>query len=250
MYIIYKGKYLTITYLPNESLFVQNWLSSPENVTAFKKEMINYTSLYQKYRPNNTLWLQQNYDLILDYETHLWIEKKVNEPIVAYGNEKCALVVGNSVIPHLGVIDAFEKIKSCINLKHFGSEDEAKKWLKTSSKNAESKQFKKITFAGIDAQGNAIFKIPSENIDVILKSLNDSINKEKLEDFQQEKYALLTKREKEILALLVDGKKLQEIAKHLFLSVHTVRTHWKNIKLKLNSNNNNVILSFFKQLKM
>ena len=76
------------------------------------------------------------------------------------------------------------------------------------------------------------------------------LNKEKLENFQQEKYALLTKREKEILALLIDGKKLQEIAKHLFLSVHTVRTHWKNIKLKLNTNNNNVILSFFKQQKV
>ncbi len=247
MNIVYKGKYLIITFDSNESLFVQNWLRSPKDVTSFKKEMLIYTTLYKKYRPKNSLWLQKNYDLNLDYETQLWIEKKVNEPIVSYGNKKCALVVGDNVIPHLGVIDAFEKIKSCLAPKHFGSEDEARKWLKATNQNGEIIQNKKITFAGVDLDGNAIFKVPSENINALLKSLNDSINKDKRTDDQQEKYALLTKREQEILALLVNGKKLQEIAKLLFISVYTARTHWRNIKTKLKTDNNNLILSFFKQ---
>ncbi len=247
MSIVYKGKYLIITYHPSDSLFVQNWLCSPENVTSFKKEMLIYTALYKKYRPKNTLWIQKNYGLDLNYETQLWIEKKVNVPIVSYGNEKCAFVVGENVIPHLGVIDAFEKIKSCLAPKHFGSEIEAKIWLKNTAQNTEIIQNKKITFAGVDSDGNAIFKVPSENISDILKSLNDSINKGKQTDFQQEKYALLTKREQEVLTLLVNGKKLQEIAKQLFISVYTARTHWRNIKIKLKTDNNNLILSFFKQ---
>jgi DNA-binding NarL/FixJ family response regulator len=44
---------------------------------------------------------------------------------------------------------------------------------------------------------------------------------------------LLTPREKEILAFLEDGLRYKEIATRLFLSVETVRTHIRNIYLKL-----------------
>src|SRR3989339_790487 len=44
----------------------------------------------------------------------------------------------------------------------------------------------------------------------------------------------LTRREREILKLLAEGKKSQEIADILFVSIHTVRTHRNNIMKKLN----------------
>ncbi|MFA4904235.1 MAG: response regulator transcription factor [Desulfobaccales bacterium] len=47
----------------------------------------------------------------------------------------------------------------------------------------------------------------------------------------------LTSREKEVLILLVEGKKSQEIANALFISVNTVRRHRYNIMEKLNINN-------------
>jgi len=46
----------------------------------------------------------------------------------------------------------------------------------------------------------------------------------------------LTRREKEILALFVDGLRKQEIADKLFLSFHTVNAHIKNIYNKLQVN--------------
>jgi DNA-binding NarL/FixJ family response regulator len=47
----------------------------------------------------------------------------------------------------------------------------------------------------------------------------------------------LTRREREILKLLAEGKKSQEIANILFVSIHTVRAHRYNLmkKLKLKS---------------
>lgn len=47
----------------------------------------------------------------------------------------------------------------------------------------------------------------------------------------------ITRRELELIPLLAKGKSSQQIAKELFLSVHTVDTHRKNIlkKLKINS---------------
>ncbi len=50
-------------------------------------------------------------------------------------------------------------------------------------------------------------------------------------------FALLSKREKEIIRLLAEGKSSSDIADLLFISTHTVQTHRKNInnKLELNS---------------
>lgn len=47
----------------------------------------------------------------------------------------------------------------------------------------------------------------------------------------------LTKREREILKLLAEGKKSQEIADILFVSIHTVRTHRYNLMRKLKLRN-------------
>jgi DNA-binding NarL/FixJ family response regulator len=52
-----------------------------------------------------------------------------------------------------------------------------------------------------------------------------------------EKEMLLTKREKEILKLIVDGSSNGEIAKALFISTDTVDTHRKNLYAKLNVKN-------------
>ena len=46
----------------------------------------------------------------------------------------------------------------------------------------------------------------------------------------------LTKREAEMIGLICQGKHAQEIADQLFLSLHTVNTHRKNILKKLNLN--------------
>lgn len=52
-----------------------------------------------------------------------------------------------------------------------------------------------------------------------------------------DKFYDLSEREKMILKHVVLGKSTNEIAEELFLSPHTVDTHRKNIKQKLNTNN-------------
>ncbi|MEO8794090.1 MAG: helix-turn-helix transcriptional regulator [Daejeonella sp.] len=51
------------------------------------------------------------------------------------------------------------------------------------------------------------------------------------------KPATLTKREKEIVNLIADGKTSQNISIILYISIHTVNNHRKNIYKKLHTNN-------------
>lgn len=44
--------------------------------------------------------------------------------------------------------------------------------------------------------------------------------------------ANITKREREILALMINGKTSPEIAETLFISYHTVENHKKNLRVK------------------
>jgi DNA-binding NarL/FixJ family response regulator len=54
---------------------------------------------------------------------------------------------------------------------------------------------------------------------------------------EEEKPEVLTKREKEILKLVAEGKRTKDIAEALYISPHTVRRHRSNIMDKLNFQN-------------
>jgi len=54
---------------------------------------------------------------------------------------------------------------------------------------------------------------------------------------EEEKTEVLTVREREVLKLLVEGKRTKEIAAALYISPHTVRRHRSNIMEKLNIQN-------------
>lgn len=50
-------------------------------------------------------------------------------------------------------------------------------------------------------------------------------------------FELLTKREKEIIHLIADGNTSMDISTILFISIHTVNNHRKNIYKKLGTKN-------------
>lgn len=244
---IYKGDYLTIQFEKENDRFVQFWTTVPLSIDAFKKEMLIYTLLYKKYKSSQTLWLQQNFTLDLDTATHIWLEEYVNIPCLEYGNERAAFVVGKDVLAHLSVINSFEKVGSKINARHFASEKDARDWL-NNELTSSPKLYKKteITYEGIDQDGNSIIKIKRDPKDLAntIRSFKNLTEENKFIKSHIEKYSSLTKREREILKLRSKGKTPQEIAIQLFLSIHTIRTHWKNIKRKLNIKSFNDVIKY------
>ena len=54
----------------------------------------------------------------------------------------------------------------------------------------------------------------------------------------------LTTRELDVLGLICEGMRAREIAEKLFISIHTVESHRRNIMLKLNINNASRLLKY------
>ena len=54
----------------------------------------------------------------------------------------------------------------------------------------------------------------------------------------------LTAREMDVLNLICEGLRTKEIAEKLFISVHTVESHKRNIMLKLNINNSSRLVKY------
>jgi len=210
--------------------------------------MLIYTSFYEQHKPSQTLWLQQNFTLHLDNEVFSWIEKYVNVPCFKFGNKKAAFVVGKNVLSHLSVIDSFEKEKSVIKATHFASEKEARNWLDEIPESSKQDIKTEITYEGIDEKGNSIIKVKraSKDITKTIKSFKDLIEENDFIKKNIERYSTLTKREKEILKLYSSGQKPKEISDQLFISLHTVKTHWRNIKKKLQINSFNDIVKYTK----
>lgn len=61
---------------------------------------------------------------------------------------------------------------------------------------------------------------------------------------------VLTRREREVLALIVDGMTNNEIAKTLFISVTTVETHRKNLLAKLEAKNTASLVRIATQMQL
>lgn len=84
-----------------------------------------------------------------------------------------------------------------------------------------------------DQQRLIMLSTPIDGVGVLMEKVKKVLDENEYITRNYKKFALLTKREKEILTLLSIGKSTNEIADLLFISKETVATHRKNIIRKL-----------------
>ncbi|WP_026935218.1 LuxR C-terminal-related transcriptional regulator [Christiangramia echinicola] len=250
--VLYEGDFLRIKYEKENDCFVQFWKTSPESFTTLKEEFIIYKSLFEKYSPLKTLWLQQNFQLEITEEIHCWIERNINIPGVEIGIKKVAFVVGKDVLVHLSVMNYFEENNSVIHPLHFATEKEAREWLNDEQNNHKPNPKIRILFEGVDKEGNSIIKVkrPSSDITQTLLSFGHLIEENDFLKSNISNFSKLTKREKEIMVIFSKGLRQQEAADKLFISIETLRTHWKNIKKKLNIKSLTEVIKYVKAFDM
>jgi DNA-binding NarL/FixJ family response regulator len=107
------------------------------------------------------------------------------------------------------------------------------------------------------ASGYLTKNTPSAKIIESIKEVKDgggpmSINIAKLviRSFQKNQESPLSKRETQILELIGEGKSRSQIAKELFIDLETVRSHIKNIYVKLDVNSRADAIKMAKQNKL
>lgn len=254
---IYQGPHLSITHEKKHKRLVQFWTHSPQNIEAFKSEMLAYISLFKKHKPQQVMWLQENMTVFIDDDAKAWIEEYINIPAF---EENClildeanyhpvAFVVGKDVLTHLEVVGVFNgETKSCILPKHFASEIEARDWLNKLPTESKAPLISEVTLKGTDENGNTVIEIKSASSDIeqTLRTIKDIVRENEFMKSNFNLYVLLTRREKEILKKYARGTTHQEIADEIHVSLHTVRTHWRNVKRKLAVNSNGEAFLFAK----
>jgi DNA-binding CsgD family transcriptional regulator len=236
---IYNSQHLNIQFDKEYRLFIQEWNhNDPMEMEVFKNELLQFKSVFEKYRPTSVLWLQEGFTSDIPQETHLWIEKNINEDCLSWGLKKCAFVVGKDVMAHLSVFNFFEETISCIAPKHFAGKQEAVNWILNGDA-AKSIPIDvtdiEISFLGKTAEGKSQYSIETstENTEATLKSFKHILKENAFLKENAARFYSLTEREKEVFKLYANGSVFKDIAETLFLSEFTVRTHWRNAKKKL-----------------
>lgn len=236
--LVYESQWLKINHSKKHSLFFQKWKETTTLTNKrFKNEMLAYTDKYSDYTPSFSLWEQTNFTLNLTPKDFVWIERNVNIPCKDLGNIRCAFLVGQDVLAHIGVLDAFEKVESCIDVKHFCEVKNAIEWLfgvKVSNSKQTTEQLT-INFDHKKDINKRVFSIEIDDNNIIhmLRSIQDLKKNQEFALGNLDRFQSLTNRELEVFKLYNLGNNLKLISEQLFISELTVRTHWKKIKKKL-----------------
>ena len=96
-----------------------------------------------------------------------------------------------------------------------------------------------ITSAKLDIQNETFmcFSNATDQLPTLTKKISNALNTRHDTKQLVNKYLQLTKREREVLTLIVQDRQAKQIADDLFLSIRTIEQHKKNIykKLEINS---------------
>ncbi|WP_139959625.1 helix-turn-helix domain-containing protein [Flavicella sediminum] len=254
---IYSGPYLNVKFEKKNNRFINSWRTPPDSVESFKKELLAYRSALEEVNPIQIIWLQQNFKFNIDDATKLWVEENILKPryeagyVVSDedGYHPIAFVVGQDILSHMEVMGVFdEPSPSVFKPKHFATEKEAEDWLDNSfSTDTIENEKTEIIFKGLGDNGKAILEVRSPTSEIVhtIKSFKTILEENEFMKSHVDKYASLSKREIEVLSLLGKGVKHQEIADQLFVSIHTVRVHLKNLKQKLEVKSNSELFQYF-----
>lgn len=247
--LIYESAFLTIHLDIPQDCLIQKWKSIELDITIFKNEMLEYLSCYKIIKPRKSLWNHEHFMLELNQETAEWIEQEINIPCSILGNEMLAFVVGESINAHMTVIRSFKDTNSCIKVEHFATNEDAYAWLITEEniyQGPTSNSNRSISKKRIDSEGNCVFEliVPKNELSQTLMILRPIIEKEQIILEKFEFFKSLTSREKEVFQLYSSGKSIRVISELLGITELTVRTHWRNIKFKLEIKTHNDIQTY------
>lgn len=236
---IHEDKFLSIQYIKEKSLLVLDWNSSPKSKEEFKSALLTYLDYVISLKISTAIWTLTGFKIhVMDEAMAKWIDDSINGPSQRAGMNRLAFVIGKDLYPHLNSMIFFRKFRTTLIPYNFASLEKAIEYLFKDSVGVDSSDHIGISFTndGIDKDGNVTITIKSKQREIsnLINCMAEIVQFENNYKEILSSYMSLTNREVDVLRLYSQGMTWPELSEVLCISELTARTHWKNIKRKLN----------------
>ncbi|MEA5401472.1 helix-turn-helix transcriptional regulator [Arcicella sp. DC2W] len=239
--IIYDTPKFQIDYLEKEGISFNSFVncnSADDFIGIIKDYRVHFDNVGGI---SKALWDNTNLTFAIPPDLQKWVDSFLNMPDWQKLNQlyvppKLGFVISTDTASHLSVVDVFENSQTGFRPHFFVNKEEAVEWMFKSDntpKPLPEPPEIKILHDVIPHKTRIELTIDSEDLSEYLFMLNKLLRSRKLTQKHTENYLKLTKREREILGLIIHGMTDKLIATHLCLSYETIRTHRKNIMTKL-----------------
>ena len=239
--IIYDTPKFQIDYLETEGISFNSFVncnSSDDFVEIIKDYRIHFDNVGGI---SKALWDNTHLDFVIPPDLQKWVDDFLNMPDwqrlnKLYVPPKLGFVISTDSASHLSVVDVFEKTQTGFRPHFFVNKDEAVAWMLNNEKVTKAlpePPVIKVIQDVMPKKTRIELTIDSEDLSEYLFLLNKLLRNRRLTQKHSENFLKLTKREKEILRLILNGMTDKLIAEKIFLSYQTIRTHRKNIMSKL-----------------
>ncbi len=234
---LYKTDKFSIEYIPAVDILKGSFLkcsTSDEYVSAIKA----FKEVYERVLPRYTFWDNTRFKHIITPGEQQWTDDFLNYPGAQKGvTKKVGILVSQDLLAMLSVYEIFEAGRAPLRPGFFAHEAQALEWLTKKEESTAPLPDKDPAIAvGWNAEkAKVVIQVEMEAQDLpyyisrFRRFLNDhDFLKKNLPLFQE-----LTRQERKILSMIIDGQQNGKIAERLFISCETVKTHRKNIMRKL-----------------
>ncbi|SDD75269.1 helix-turn-helix domain-containing protein [Niabella drilacis] len=234
---LYKTDEFSIEYIPAADILKGDFLkckTSGEYVRAIRA----FKEVYERVLPRYTFWDNTKFRHIITPQEQKWTDSFLNYPGSQKGvTQKVGILVSQDVLAMLSVYEIFEQGKAPLRPGFFSHEEQALEWLAKKEDPVAPLPDHKPSIA-IDwnkEKAKAVIRLEmdAQDLPYYMARFKRFLNEH---DFLKKNLLLfqsLTKRERKILSMIIEGQHNGEIAEQLFISCETVKTHRKNIMRKL-----------------
>ena len=243
--LVHNTNNITVNYIKKQDLLITTWKDTPLTINLFIEELKHCRDYCIDLNIKHVILNQETFNFVIPPKLFPWIEEKINLPGYKNGVKDFVFVVAGSIKAQFSVMDSFDAAESVYTPHFFLNQNEALQWVEAPKKEKtnliEPSVFRDddlLLQIIKDEVGNKALirmEVPLDTLPFNLNMLKNYMDSMYFMRNNQQRFALLTKREKSILKHLVIGRMNKEIAVKLFISEKTVKTHRQNIIRKLNA---------------
>lgn len=243
---IYQSKFLNISKEGNA--IIQSWTDQLLEVDDYKQELMNFMTLFYKFKPKEVLIDVKKCRLIIPKSLDDWMAEMILIPMSKKGIKNLAFTIAQDSAVHLAIATSLDKAKPIMQSSYFSDLDSARSHFKI-KKNTRPPKFECQINANTDSIAIDL-NIHSNDLPRFLTSMKQIELDNEFAKKHLEQYNTLTYREIQILKLIASGKTNKQIGQDLFIEESSVKSHRKNIKLKLNITSSFHIYQFARCFKL